>query len=99
MIDYKSFAMGAIAALLNSQGDEFDIWMSLEGWGYPEPKDINLYCNGEVASATLYPVVDGIIDTTGDGEEIYRLELITDPKTTKPQKTTAYNPITQKGDL
>jgi hypothetical protein len=66
---YESYAKGAIEALLAEGRDEFDIWRNLS-----DEVDINIYSNGEVASATIYAVKDGLIDTN-DGQEIYSIVI------------------------
>lgn len=67
------FAKGAIAVLLDEGRLEFDIWMSLN-----KDTDINIYYNGEVASATVYPVKNGVVDTTEGGWEVYSINLTGD---------------------
>jgi hypothetical protein len=66
---YESYAKGAIEALLAEGRDEFDIWRNLS-----DEVDINIYSNGEVASATIYAVKDGLIDTSDD-QEIYSIVI------------------------
>lgn len=68
---YYSFACGAIALLLDEGRLEFDVWLYLD-----DDKNINIYSNGEVITATIFPVIDGVVQTdTGTEVEIYRLEL------------------------
>jgi hypothetical protein len=87
---YQSFAMGAIAATLDSnRAGEWDIWLALS------PKwNLNIHYNGESIKGMVYPVETDDNHSDG-GYQVYPPNPDDEPKLTKP----SYNPMNRSGNL
>jgi len=87
---YQMYAMGAIAATLESgRADEWDIWLGLNPqW------NLNIHYNGESIMGMVYPVEDEDNQSHG-GYQVYP----PDPKDVPETPKAGYDPITRSGNL
>jgi len=87
---YQAYAMGAIAAILDSgRADEWDIWLALSPqW------NLNIHYNGENILGMVYPVEDEDNRSHG-GYQVYPPKPDEEPKLTKA----GYDPMMRSGNL